>query len=730
MDPRFNPQCLEDYRKDSLLYKAHSAAIWANGGWKVIQQEGFHSACMDGGGRFYFTMLGSTYLRADLGVCVPPSCTEDDITWRVFPLIFRQYFDFGEQHDLQFAVHYLPYEPLSWAFIDGLPGEVFWSLVALAALAVVGCRPSSCAETSEGTGAARVALWLLVVAVAAREVMLYTRWNMYDWFQRNWAPFEAVAGIGTFALEAFLAFPLLCLMRRAAAESRLGQAWHSPGPCLRRLRDLAAAALAFGVLTRGASRLTVNRFSSGRWIEGWLHCMNSCAEPDLQVFLSGADRCRFFATLRASALRAALAAPCALLATLSPAVAVSLSFVAAAACQDFDADVRRALLSVASAAFAAFAADAPKRWLKVAAFLVLGTAAALVGARHEFWDQLPLALTALVVPLLASLLPGSGGSSLTAMDLALPAMPLVLYVVEGYVEPHAKDLTGSDFLARCLGLLSYSFATAAAVSAAVLGLWQVPCLPGELWALMQLPTRLADAEAALAEERAKWSLWPSSDSDVRGRQTNTRGSGLWALLLLEAAVAIRCPPMLIIAAAVCDGLDGHAKTSGKKNEVGRALSDPSQAAKAERDFARRLQQSNQKEASLASSGVAEAVDDDDDEVTVVGSKSYLDDLSAEELQERLAVTSAQLKESLLEEWTESHAHDAEGASHLVAFWRLSCRLGTAASDTVAAEISLERASLFEKGDLVNFGVAPAIVMYAWADQGFRSSDFDALIFQR
>ncbi|CAE7040610.1 unnamed protein product, partial [Symbiodinium sp. KB8] len=73
MDPRFNPHCLEDYRKDPLLYKAHSAAIWANGGWKVIQQEGFHTACMDGGGRFYFTMLGSTFLRADLGVCVPPS---------------------------------------------------------------------------------------------------------------------------------------------------------------------------------------------------------------------------------------------------------------------------------------------------------------------------------------------------------------------------------------------------------------------------------------------------------------------------------------------------------------------------------------------------------------------------------------------------------------------------------------------------------------------------------
>ncbi|CAE7575075.1 unnamed protein product, partial [Symbiodinium sp. CCMP2456] len=169
-----------------------------------------------------------------------------------------------------------------------------------------------------------------------------------------------------------------------------------------------------------------------------------------------------------------------------------------------DADVRRSLLSVASAAFAAFVVDSPKRWLKVAAILVLGTAAALLGAPHDSWDQLPLALTALVAPLLASLLPGTGSSSLAAMDLALPAMPLVLYVVEGYVEPHAKDLTGCDFLARCLGLLSYSFATAAAVSAAVQGLWQaVPYLPGELLALVQLPTRLADAEAALAEERAK-----------------------------------------------------------------------------------------------------------------------------------------------------------------------------------------------------------------------------------
>ncbi|CAE7827662.1 unnamed protein product [Symbiodinium necroappetens] len=37
-------------------------------------------------------------------------------------------------------------------------------------------------------------------------------------------------------------------------------------------------------------------------------------------------------------------------------------------------------------------------------------------------------------------------------------------------------------------------------------------------------------------------------------------------------------------------------------------------------------------------------DDDSDEVTVVGSKSFLEDLSAEELQERLAITSAQLRD--------------------------------------------------------------------------------------
>ncbi|CAE7040624.1 unnamed protein product, partial [Symbiodinium sp. KB8] len=143
--------------------------------------------------------------------------------------------------------------------------------------------------------------------------MLYTRWNMYDWFQQNWAPFEAIGGIGTFALEAFLALQLLYLMRRAAAARRVGEAWRVLGPPLRRLGDFAAAGLAFGILTRGAARLTVNRFSSGRWIEGWLHCLNSCAEPTLRVFLSGTDRCRLFTTLRAGALRAALAAPCALL---------------------------------------------------------------------------------------------------------------------------------------------------------------------------------------------------------------------------------------------------------------------------------------------------------------------------------------------------------------------------------------------------------------------------------
>ena len=53
-------------------------------------------------------------------------------------------------------------------------------------------------------------------------------------------------------------------------------------------------------------------------------------------------------------------------------------------------------------------------------------------------------------------------------------------------------------------------------------------------------------------------------------------------------------------------------------------------------------------------------DDDSDEVTVVGSKSFLEDLSAEELQERLAVTSAQLRDRKCHRCIIMHLKDTRG----------------------------------------------------------------------
>ena len=52
------------------------------------------------------------------------------------------------------------------------------------------------------------------------------------------------------------------------------------------------------------------------------------------------------------------------------------------------------------------------------------------------------------------------------------------------------------------------------------------------------------------------------------------------------------------------------------------------------------------------------------------------------------------EENLSAEWTESHPDDAEGVSHLGAFWRMARRLGQSASDTTVAEIALERSSVF------------------------------------
>ncbi|CAE7565840.1 unnamed protein product [Symbiodinium natans] len=356
MDRRFNAHCLEEYWNAHIHYKANSAAIWANDGWNILQQEGFHGTCLDGGGRFYFTMLGTQFLKADLGICAPPSCTEDDITWRVFPLIFRQFFDYGEEHGLHFAVHYQQYQPLTWDFVASFPFQIRLGLFSLAFLALMGSRPWFYGDTEEA-GASWPLPWVLASAVASQEVMLYTRWNMYAWFADNWVPFQAFAWLGSVAMEAFLALQLLVLLRAAAAASREGQAWRAAGLCLRRLCAFCCAAAAFGVLAQGASRLTVNRFSSGMWIQGWLHCLNCCVEPDVRVLLSGGDGCRFFAPLRAGALRALLAAPATLLASWCPSLATALALLGAVLSKDVD--VHRSLLGVAGATFVAHVVDNP-----------------------------------------------------------------------------------------------------------------------------------------------------------------------------------------------------------------------------------------------------------------------------------------------------------------------------------------------------------------------------------
>merc|ERR1712232_665775 len=59
----------------------------------------------------------------------------------------------------------------------------------------------------------------------------------------------------------------------------------------------------------------------------------------------------------------------------------------------------------------------------------------------------------------------SGVLPVRAAEMALPALPLVLFVVEGYVEPHAKEFTGCDFLARLSGVLALALLAGAASTA-------------------------------------------------------------------------------------------------------------------------------------------------------------------------------------------------------------------------------------------------------------------------
>ncbi|CAJ1341673.1 unnamed protein product [Effrenium voratum] len=539
--------CEQDFWNAHIFFKAHSAAIWSNGGWKVLQQEGFHSACLDGGGHFYFALLASNMLSSDLGVCVPSSCNENDITWKVFPLIFRHFFDTGAQQGLQFGVRLHQYHQLGF---EDLRAPEIWQL-GLAVGLLLCLLGVSEGQKASGPGAQIC----LLVAVCAGEVMLYTRWQMYDWHSQHLPMFALARSVGELALQAQLALQLL----RLASCRSLGQACQAAAL---RVLQLAFAFAACCLATRQAARLTVNVFSQGAWYQTWSRCFHEVEEPWLEILLHGRD-CRHLQRLRSELQVLFCSLPLLLLASLSKKAAAVA--VAAACCAWLNGvpELTFAQIATSAALLNARCASASRKCGAGVALMAL----AATGYSDLDAQRMRLARAA-IWPWLLCL--GDVSDFSLGADLAIPMLPLALFVLEGYVEPHSKDLTGCDFLARLLGLTLAALFCGQVLSRLPSGLQR-------LARLLSAEARVASLEAQLEAERqmrlSGRKRGPSLLLAIgqAGQQISTMalpGSPIGVLTLGALACSLTAMRVafsqqwaaaagLIMAAAVCDGLDGH-----------------------------------------------------------------------------------------------------------------------------------------------------------------------------
>ncbi|CAE8616295.1 unnamed protein product, partial [Polarella glacialis] len=506
--------CVDAFWQRHIFFKTHSASLWKNGPWTALQQEGYPSHCLDGGGRFYFAALVSNVVSTDLGVCVPAVCNYQEITWDIFPALYQAFFNEGEQIGLQFAVQLSEYTAWGYEHFLTVPQETRWGLALVLLLAVLGLVSGrfGAREASLPRGAFSRAQYFATFGIAIGEVMLFTRWAQYAWLEDNSHFYAGARRIGVMAAECL---PGLRLVRLAAATSGAGRGSEHVFSRLRagavvlvlRLLQLAMLSLLCVGAANLAGSLTVNRFSGGAWKRGWLESLQSCLDlPPEDMLLGGilseglgprGASCLHLATIRDELRLLAVAAPVLLLsAGLGPLPATLAGFCAAAAWSgsSYSPELAVASASVLAAYVSTWgrgASGSPRA--PMAALLAL---AALASAAY-FWAHLAFAgtaataVSAMAAACLVPLVLGLAGASASrapaasveepalqwlpcrSADMALPALPLVLYVLEGYIEPHAKVLTLCDFLARLFGVFALAMLGGAACAATWAGICRI-----------------------------------------------------------------------------------------------------------------------------------------------------------------------------------------------------------------------------------------------------------------
>mmetsp|Transcript_20600 Transcript_20600/g.54949 ORF Transcript_20600/g.54949 Transcript_20600/m.54949 type:complete len:615 (+) Transcript_20600:51-1895(+) len=524
MTAHWGGACVAAFNERNNFFKTQSAFIWGSEGhWQILQREGYPTSCLSGGGRFYFANLVSTVLSSDMGVCAPVVCSVEEIMWALIPELHYRFFYAHPQ--LQYAVQLREYRAFSWerAHTDFVPW-VWPAAAAMLMLIMTGlfCSPRPSSRSSSlcnGSSTlpqprARMAppRAFALMSMTIGEVMVHTRWTSYRWHAVRSNLFALGRSMGTVSRHMLPSIQILGI-----AGSALCNRQENHGP-LRRLRcsvgklAVLGAELCFTSLVwAGAAQvvqpmLSVNLFAREAWLQsGWTESMVACVNDPLPdallvggfsgIFrISSAEEhfaCPHVVTVRGEIRALALSAPLFMAGALAgPEIAMVASitsiacflFFAEGGLQNYVEHPVAELAAVTGAVLAASTANAGGRqnpWSQVFCRLVLpGSCAGACAAASAWSADAVFASVAIAAasPLMLSLAwqvastVWPGWLELCSLDwaarAALPALPLLVFFVEGYAEPHAKWFSPYDVFVRAAGTFAVCLAAGALLEAA------------------------------------------------------------------------------------------------------------------------------------------------------------------------------------------------------------------------------------------------------------------------
>eukprot|EP00928_Gymnodinium_smaydae_P034965 TRINITY_DN24674_c0_g1_i1.p1 TRINITY_DN24674_c0_g1~~TRINITY_DN24674_c0_g1_i1.p1 ORF type:complete len:630 (+),score=70.20 TRINITY_DN24674_c0_g1_i1:52-1941(+) len=487
--------------------------------WHVLQREGYAHECIAGGGRFYFTMFVSNIVSTDIGVCAPATCTNDEVTWGVIPALYEDLFFSDARFQFAAQLREFRHISLR-DIGDNAPGAstclAVLCVVSLIAMLLRRRKRSTGVPRAKTSACWDRLHEYAAIGFVVGEVMQYSRWNDYTWHAAHSRLYSAAVDVGRCAREMLAVIQLVRIVN-SCMEGEDGQPsprfcrlFHVCGGIAQRFVQLSVLSLTW-VLVACALQptLVVNVFADAAWKRTWPTSLSTCVDmPTWAMPLAGGVQlwspegsadgpCLNLQMVRTELWFLVASAPALFLASvLGVEVAALASFALAYYIHaGVDPEVLVGLRSLRESLvallprtvnpldlvligfgllLASVGARLNQRQSKRSSIIILGVLAAVFYASqgtllHWYPDasleSIPnsiflAACCMIFVIAYHAFGPGSGllpgVLSEDASTCMIPAIPLVVFVLEGHFEPHAKWLTWYDFLVRCVGVFSIS----------------------------------------------------------------------------------------------------------------------------------------------------------------------------------------------------------------------------------------------------------------------------------